>query len=180
MLLNLSEPLPATGRVELTLLDDLENPYVLVVTPDQVTWNDELIPDADASFAESIEIRIPRRLFSRSAPYIAQTCVLVAAQTDCYTETVQPEETRELDPIPVRFGSIPLATVRNDANLRAGPGTTYRVVDGLLIGEQLALLGRNQFGDWLRVRNGRYDGWVADAVVVENADIQKLPVVDAP
>lgn len=62
-------------------------------------------------------------------------------------------------------------------NVRLGPGTDFPIVGQIGAGGQLALLGRNEAGDWLVVCcvDDR-PGWVAARLVSTDADIMALPV----
>lgn len=69
-------------------------------------------------------------------------------------------------------------------NVRLGPGTDYPLVGQVALGDSLALIGRNEAGDWLVVCcvDGK-PGWVAARLVsVEpaGADVTTLPVALAP
>lgn len=44
-------------------------------------------------------------------------------------------------------------------NVRSGPGLTYAVTGSLKKGERVEVLSTD--GDWLKIRNGNMDGWVA-------------------
>lgn len=77
----------------------------------------------------------------------------------------------------------PFAEVQSDTlNVRLGPGTDYPIVGQLLVGNQVAVLGRNEAGDWLVVccvADGK-PGWVAARLVRTEADVATLPVGLAP
>lgn len=67
-------------------------------------------------------------------------------------------------------------------NLRAGPGTTFAKVDGLKQDTIVILTGRTQDNSWYQVTVpllGK-DGWVAAQYIDTTADINALPVVQAP
>jgi hypothetical protein len=44
----------------------------------------------------------------------------------------------------------------------------------------LAAIGRNEDGDWLRVQNARYDGWMSELVLTVSGDPMLLPVLEIP
>ncbi|MEZ4736795.1 MAG: PQQ-dependent sugar dehydrogenase [Caldilineaceae bacterium] len=71
--------------------------------------------------------------------------------------------------------SAPGPTANRNANLRAGPGTTYAVVGGVQAGQALALSGRNPDGSWIQLEE---DTWIAAFLV--NGAPTELPVVVAP
>jgi hypothetical protein len=62
-------------------------------------------------------------------------------------------------------------------NVRLGPGTDYPVSGQVTAGARLALLGRNEAGDWLVVCcvDDR-PGWVAARLVRTDANLAELPV----
>lgn len=67
---------------------------------------------------------------------------------------------------------------KRDANLRAGPGTTYPVVGIALQDEGFTVVGRNTKGDWLRVSGSKTrDAWIALFLVEPDGDLAPVPVV---
>lgn len=72
----------------------------------------------------------------------------------------------------------PFVLVQTDnLNVRLGPGTDYPILGQVNAGSQLALIGRNEAGDWLVVCciDDR-PGWVAARLVSTEADLLDLPV----
>ncbi|MCE7987391.1 MAG: hypothetical protein DYG89_40000 [Caldilinea sp. CFX5] len=56
-------------------------------------------------------------------------------------------------------------------NLRKGPNTTARVIDTLFLNDPVAILGRNQSGDWLYICCGartNLAGWVSKQFIATN------------
>jgi hypothetical protein len=76
----------------------------------------------------------------------------------------------------------PLVQVQVEGlNVRLGPGTDFPIVGQLSAGVELALLGRNETGDWLVVCCvDDKPGWVSGSLVSTTADIMALPVGLAP
>ncbi len=68
------------------------------------------------------------------------------------------------------------ATALRNANLRAGPGTTYAIVGDVRTGEALDVQGRNTGGTWLQLRNGN---WIA-AFLVNQASAPQPIVTPNP
>ena len=68
------------------------------------------------------------------------------------------------------------------AHLRKGPGIDYAILRTLPYGEEVALLGRNRDGSWLRVKSrdgGK--GWIyATLISAAGEDKDRLPVVPTP
>lgn len=53
-----------------------------------------------------------------------------------------------------------------EANLRGGPGTNYPLVGKMSAGKEVAIIGRNNSGDWWRIAwDGAGQAWVAGLVV---------------
>jgi competence ComEA-like helix-hairpin-helix protein len=74
----------------------------------------------------------------------------------------------------------PTATVNRNANLRAGPGSHFDVVDQLDKGTPVTPLGRNEIGDWIYVRTIRGQrGWIYRPLIA-NMDRNSLPLVATP
>ncbi len=78
----------------------------------------------------------------------------------------------------VQAAPTPFVEVQSDSlNVRLGPGTDFPIVAQLSAGSRLALVGRNEAGDWLVVCciDGK-PGWVATRLVGTAADVLALPV----
>jgi hypothetical protein len=66
------------------------------------------------------------------------------------------------------MGSSPLqGTVKRDANLRAGPGLTFRTVGVVRVGESVTLVACSQACLWYRLASGE---WIAAFLVQPTAD----------
>ena len=82
----------------------------------------------------------------------------------------------------VEVAPTPFIEVQSDnLNVRLGPGTDFPILGQLGAGERLALIGRNEAGDWLVVCciDDR-PGWVAARLVGTEADLLDLPVGLSP
>lgn len=53
-------------------------------------------------------------------------------------------------------------TAQRNANLRAGPGTTYKVIGSVKPGQQLTVTSQTPAGDWLQLHTG---AWIATFLV---------------
>jgi hypothetical protein len=96
------------------------------------------------------------------------------------TETMTPTET--LTPTPADPFVSPDG---KDISCYFGPGTEYAVDGGLLLGEKVPVLGRDELTLWLQIENPRIPGknrmcWVAIEKVITEGDIESAPVVEAP
>jgi len=78
----------------------------------------------------------------------------------------------------IETAPTPFVQAQTDSlNVRLGPGTDFPIVGQIGAGGQLALLGRNEAGDWLVVCCvDEKPGWVAARLVSTEADIMALPV----
>jgi tetratricopeptide (TPR) repeat protein/uncharacterized protein YraI len=91
------------------------------------------------------------------------------------TPTAVPEATST--PLPTPFADVETETL----NVRLGPGTDFPVIGQVTQATRLALIGRNEAGDWVVVCcvDGQA-GWVALRLIATSADIGLLPVGLAP
>jgi hypothetical protein len=71
------------------------------------------------------------------------------------------------------------AIAAKDANLRAGPATTFKVVGGVKAGDPLQIVGKNKAGNWYKLAGGQ---WIADFLVTNPPDVPVVaePVSSAP
>jgi uncharacterized protein YraI len=78
----------------------------------------------------------------------------------------------------IQTAPTPFVEVQSDSlNVRLGPGTDFPIAGQLSAGSRLALVGRNDAGDWLVVCciDGK-PGWVAARLVSTTAEVLSLPV----
>ena len=76
--------------------------------------------------------------------------------------------------------SSPVAKVTAPAgNLRGGPGVAYPVVGQASQGDELAVLNRNEAGDWLKVTWKGNPAWLSASLVSLNVKPAELPVATA-
>lgn len=121
--------------------------------------------EAAAASAYQVALALPVQDLSR-----AQAALPQAQATSTATPAVEVQPT-------------PFVEVQSDTlNVRLGPGTDFPITGQLAAGDQLALIGRNEAGDWLVVCCMAEDkpGWVAARLVRTDADIMALPVGLAP
>lgn len=92
------------------------------------------------------------------------------------TATAIPTSTFTPTPTPLYVGFL---TVRQNANLRAGPGSDYEVVGSANGGDELPIYGRNTDGTWLQVDE---DGltWIWAELVDLPLEIASIPVPPSP
>lgn len=65
-------------------------------------------------------------------------------------------------PTPSSPGEYQVATVLRNANLRAGPGTTFAIVGGVRGGDQITIVGMNAAATWYQLEDG---AWIAAFLV---------------
>ncbi|RIK33422.1 MAG: hypothetical protein DCC55_34945 [Chloroflexi bacterium] len=65
-------------------------------------------------------------------------------------------------PTPTATPQTQTATVLRNANLRAGPGTTFAIVGSVRTGDKLTVVSQNAAGDWLELADGK---WIAAFLV---------------
>jgi hypothetical protein len=145
------------------------------------------IPEARMVVGSAIEIRLPLRVsgISSRIPGICLSTTRPMAfppTPDCLGTPAVVTNTGELDPSTLYLPSETLASViTNDvANLRTGPGMNFDVLTSFRQGQVVSVLGRNEAGDWFRVQNARYDGWMNELVLLISGDPLALPVLESP
>ena len=84
-------------------------------------------------------------------------------------------------PSPQPEGTPFVEVAADTLNVRLGPGTDYPVMGQGVIGQRLALVGRNDAGDWLVVCCiDEQAGWVVARLIITGSDTSLLPVGQAP
>ena len=103
--------------------------------------------------------------------------VVVTATPAETEETAVPEEDPEVEPVD---DTGPTAILKQDLNVRRGPGTNYAVMTALPGGTTLAITGVDRSGYWWRVTlpNGQ-EGWVS-ASYTNSENTEEVPIVNAP
>lgn len=112
-----------------------------------------------------------------AAPGLANssaTKTMIASLSPTSTMTPSPTGTATLGP--------PIATAKEDANCRFGPGMAYDVVGYLLEDQSAPIDGRNADKTWWWIE--RQDGyghcWIWDSLVELSGDISGVPIIAAP
>ena len=72
------------------------------------------------------------------------------------------------------IASIPLG---DQVNLRVGPGVRYAIISTLSQEEWAQVTGKNDAGDWLRVKYQGRTGWLATEFVRVSGDLEIAPVI---
>ncbi len=114
-----------------------------------------------------------------ATPTATETAIPTDTATPIPTDTATPTATAT--PIPTVPRTFIWGTVTAESlNIRAGPGTDYDIVERLIEGTTVELIGRNEEGDWFQIR--LYDdleGWVKAEWIQTEADIDSLPIASA-
>ena len=137
------------------------------------------IEDAAVTVGSVIELRLPLRVVGAS-PVISRLCVSFAPlSTDCADNVVSLASPLR-DPVPLRLPPGPTAVVRTTGtiNIRALPTQNSTSLGLLENRTPFAAIGRNAAGDWIQVRNARYEGWIATRLLGVNAEVTSLVIVE--
>jgi hypothetical protein len=150
---------------------------------------DEVVPDGRMFVGDALEVRLPLRVTGEGA-LIGQVCLSDSRTSpdsmsiDCVEQPpALVPVVRTQAPERVRFPDGPRAVVHSleaAINVRAGPGTDFPVFKVVPNGTLFAATGRTVAGDWIRVENAFYSGWLADFLVALNSPLSNLPVVESP
>lgn len=63
-----------------------------------------------------------------------------------------------------------------DVNLRSGPGTQFRILEGIRAGTEVFIIGRNTRGTWVQIQRPIGTGWIAAGVLPDDYVTDGLPV----
>ena len=151
-----------------------------------------VLPDAAVAVDTGIELRIPLRTLGGGLRFqISELCLFTPAEEsvtdpamaqDCLGRPLAVTSVAQNDVFNLRFPDAGLlVTVRaaRGGNLRMAPTRTATVLGVLFTGEMLDAIGRDENGEWIQVRNARYSGWMAGALLVPNGDLMSLPVTSS-
>ncbi len=118
----------------------------------------EIAPtDQPADLATSTPIRITVATATPVSESVDQP--VVAATSPSTEEPASPPDDEVIDPSAALY---PIATVIDDANLRAGPGTDYAVVAEIKAGQEIFVGAQNPAGDWIQLNmQGPDQTWIA-------------------
>lgn len=160
--------------------DTLININLVGGTANLVSDTNTLEPIGDAAYviSDNAEIRLPLRIVG-TKPLLNQICVsgLAGSQPNCIDQAISSTHVNTIDPVPMRFSSGPSAMSINTANIHSEANTDSQTIAQVPARTLFSVVGRSEDGKWLLVRNGRYEGWVAEFLVSVNAEIGPLPVV---
>lgn len=186
VVLETASTVPQDARFMLRLSSDdtlltflLEEGTVRVQVDDESEFT--VIDDAAYRIGPAAEIRLPLRIVGDN-PMIGSLCIHSDEPDpqDCLDELLASSLVNTLDPVPNRSGTGPTAFTLNIANMRSGPSENDTILVQLSPRSLFSVLGRDEAGQWLKLRNGRYEGWVFAPLLATNAEVDLLPVVAAP
>jgi hypothetical protein len=164
------------GRITLMMQDTSGNRFFEIDRTEIQSVDDKghkmLLPDADMKVDQVIEMRLPRRALNGVDP-IASICL----DQNCLNQVLRPALLPELDLVSARPVTGPYTLLSNDGNLRGAPDTNSSLLTTLPGHTLLKLIGQNKAGDWVKVYNGRWEGWIAVSLLAFSADIEALPVL---
>lgn len=129
-----------------------------------------LLRQGDAALAAGDEVAA-LRAYQSALALAVQDASQARSALQQFQPTATPTPLVEAAPTPF------VQSQTENLNVRLGPGTDFPIIGQIGADGQLALLGRNEAGDWLVVCcvDGR-PGWVAARLVRTEADIMALPV----
>jgi hypothetical protein len=141
--------------------------------------NKTLLPDADMRVDQAIEVRLPRHTLT-GIDAILSICLNKgdpSVKQNCLEQLSRPPLLTDIDLVPVRPTFGPEAFLLNDGNLHNSPDVKDVTLTTLPGRTLLKLIGRTKAGDWVKVYNGRWEGWISVPLLAFNADINALPVL---
>ncbi|MBE2271529.1 MAG: SH3 domain-containing protein [Anaerolinea sp.] len=141
------------------------------------------VPDGVMAIRQIIELRLPLRV-TGAGGIVPRICLTTAremafpVEPDCI-ENVPAPFVDQHEPSGLQLPNAILAsvTVNGNANIRAGAGTEFNAVGSIPNGEIVAVVGRNEAGDWIRIQTARYDGWMNAALLHLTTSVDLLPVL---
>lgn len=136
------------------------------------------LPESDSASDDATNVNEVANPAEETTVEVAESSVEETAPetTPKPTNTATSIPTSTLTPTPLYVGFL---TVRQNSNLRAGPGSDYEVVGSANSGDELPIYGRNSDGTWLQVDE---DGltWIWVELVDLPLEIASIPVPPSP
>ncbi|MEP7287931.1 MAG: SH3 domain-containing protein [Chloroflexota bacterium] len=161
----------ATDEIGITRVEMRESGRVVVSQPS---------PDPNPDFTALLQYR-PSNTGSITLEVVAYRQSVASAPTTVMVDVVGSvndlKNPASLDPtLGVAAGAI--CTVRvsvSGLNLRTGPGTNFRVMTRLNVGDELTVIGRNADSSWYQGKRSTSTGWVSAGYVTTDGDCSKAP-----
>jgi serine/threonine protein kinase len=102
-------------------------------------------------------------------------------RTRSATPTPSPSPSPTPLPHPVATPYVRVASSPDRLNVRSGPGEEYDILTKAYDGQVLPLMGRDDAGEWLKVRaSDGTEGWVASKWTQASVSVSSLPVLPRP
>ena len=119
---------------------------------------------------------VPTGAARTARPTATSQPIAVPERNERATHTPKPAITptprRRSAPSPAATQMSPSPMVRQNANIRSGPGTDYPIISSASASEQIDVVGRTAAGDWLKLAG---QGWIF-AELVDNVP-SDLPTI---
>lgn len=114
-------------------------------------------------------------------PTPQKTAVSTVAPRKTISATVTPQQTTPIMATVTPTGTVNsdviAGTVNRDANLRSGPGTSYKIIGGVKAGQKVTVIGVSPDESWLHLDN---DAWIAAFLVDQAVQSQSDPKTATP
>lgn len=180
----LIEPIVADSQpVEIGIgsRDGIDDASVLfTVEADTITLEStgrQPIEDASVAWGDVIELRIPRRLLPGDFNYVVRIELPGERRLPIDVDIVT---TSALSDPNTRTGTIATVVSSAAVSVRSGPGTQFRQIAVVDNGTVFRATGRTADGEWIRLQNARYQGWIATFLLTSNGSFANLPIAVIP
>ena len=158
---------------------------LLTIRSDERGWAALLpLPEAKPPLTTQPTLALsPSRLLtptSMASPVTAESVEATAlpAEGETLEPTAPPLATEALPPATTPGAPARPRITGDGLQMRVGPGTAYEVIATLAEGEEVNVLGRDEMGDWVKVRlDSGEKGWVAAEFVDLKGNLKAVPVV---
>lgn len=108
-------------------------------------------------------------------PSSTPTATPTATATPSPTLTRTPRPTKTATPVP------DAVVTTKTANVRAGPGLSYEIINQVNNGDPVRVIGRNAAGDWLQiVVPGQKRGWISGSLLEVNLSLAEVAEAAIP
>ena len=95
--------------------------------------------------------------------------VVVGLAPPTYTPTVEPAATHGY-----------ILTVIQNANCRQGPDVAFEVVNSVLLGQQVQVIGKNEDGTWWYSQLAKDKCWISSVAGTPSGDLSLLAIIQSP
>jgi uncharacterized protein YraI len=150
---------------------------IAVVLAVSLFFADRSAPPADAQRTPTRTLLMTSTQVAEKTPATSETAVLGIISDDP-TSTVSITPTESLTTIAV----APIATLKQNANCRYGPGIVYGLVTSLQEGQEVLIEGRNADSSWwwILLPQSTTHCWLSDTTVEVSGSVAGIPIIAAP